>query len=86
MELPLYQKHLIEAIRSGCKIWMDDLGNVTYHIRLKKVIKNVTPQTIETLKYRGLIKESSNTLILTEYGMNGLLTCSGADKKTLYSI
>lgn len=86
MELPLYQKHLIEALRLGCKLWVDDLGKRTHHIKINNTIKNITQPTIDALKYRGLLTETGNTLVLTEYGMNGLLTCSGEDKKTLYSI
>lgn len=86
MDLPLYQKHLIEAMRSGCKLWMDDLGNVTYHIKIRNAVKNVTSPTIEALKWRGLIKENGNDVILTDLGKNGELVTNGKEIKTLYKI
>lgn len=86
MEIPLYQKHIIEAIRAGCKIWMDDFGKTTYHIKIGKSIKKICEPTIETLIYRGLLKREGKNLVLTEYGTNGILTYPGKEFKTTYSI
>ena len=86
MELPLYQMHLINAMRFGCKVWMDDLGKITYHIKIKNSVKDITEQTITTLVWRGLIKMSGGEYILTELGMNVKIFSSDDDKKTLYSV
>jgi hypothetical protein len=86
MDLPLYQKHLIEAMRAGCNLWMDDLGKTSYHIRLKKAVKNVTTPTIHSLIWHGLLIESGCHLVLTELGLTGELHSSGENKRTLYSI
>lgn len=86
MELPLYQMHLIDAMRLGCKIWMDDLGKTTYHIKIKNSVKEISEQTIATLVWRGLIKMSGGEYILTDLGMNSKIFSSDKDKKTLYSV
>lgn len=86
MELPLYQKHLIEAIRKGRNIWIDDYGKKTYHIRIRKAVLKIDEPTIATLKYLGLILEEGKTVVLTDKGINNLLTHKGVEKKTLYKI
>lgn len=86
MELPLYQKHLIEAMRLGHNVWMDSFNKITYHIKIKKSIKEINEPTIATLLWRGLIKMSGNSIVLTDLGINVTLTSIGGDKKTLYSI
>jgi hypothetical protein len=86
MDLPLYQKHLIEAMRAGYKLWIDDLGKTTHHIKLKKAVKNVTASTIHSLIWRGLLTESGCDLVLTELGLTGVLHSPGEHKKTLYSV
>lgn len=86
MELPLYQKHLIDALRFGSKMWMDDFGKTTYHVKINNSTKEVTEQTITSLVWRGLIKMSGNEYILTDLGMNANIFSPDDTKKTLYSI
>jgi hypothetical protein len=86
MELPLYQKHLIDALRFGSKMWMDDFGKTTYHVKINNTTKEVTEQTITSLVWRGLIKMSGNEYILTDLGMNSNIFSPDETKKTLYSI
>lgn len=70
MELSLYQKQLIDTMRLGRKLWMDDLGKTTYHIKMKKSVKSITEQTISSLIWHGLIKMNGSEFILTDLGMN----------------
>ena len=65
MELPQYQRQLIESMRNGCAMWSDSFGKTTYHMRVKKSVKTIDRFTITTLLYRGLINEG---LELTEKG------------------
>lgn len=65
MELPLHQSNIIQAMQSGCKLWSDNFGKTTYHIRMKRAVKTINQQTISALIYRGLITDG---LELTEMG------------------
>lgn len=86
MELPLYQKHLIEAMRLGHKVWMDNFNKITYHIKIKDRIKLINEPTIATLLWRGLIKMNCNSIVLTDLGNKVNLVSIDNNKKTIYSI
>ena len=86
MELPLYQKHLIEAMRLGNKVWMDNFNKITYHIKIKDSIKLINEPTIATLLWRGLIKMNGNSIVLTDLGCEISLVSNNNNKKTRYSI
>lgn len=86
MELPLYQKHLIEAMRSGCKIWKDVFGRTTYHIKIGRSIKNITEPTILALISHGLLTENDNYVVLSDNGINCKLQSNSKERKTLYKI
>ena len=86
MELPLYQKHLIDALRVGCKMWMDNLGNTTYHIKINNSVRNVTEQTISSLIWRGLIKMEGSDYVLTNLGITANIFSLDDSNKTLYSL
>jgi hypothetical protein len=86
MELPLYQKHLIEAMRLDNKVWMDNFNKITYHIKIKDSIKLINEPTIATLLWRGLIKMNGNSIVLTDLGCEISLVSNNNNKKTRYSI
>jgi hypothetical protein len=86
MELPLYQKHLIDAMRLGNKVWMDNFNKITYHIKIKDSIKLINEPTIATLLWRGLIKMNGNSIVLTDLGCEISLVSNNNNKKTRYSI
>lgn len=86
MELPLYQKHLIEAMRLGNNVFMDNFEKLTYHIRINESFKEITQHTISTLQWRGLVKLSGNSIVLTELGLTAELTSPNEENKTLYSV
>lgn len=86
MELPLYQKHLIEAMRLGNNVFMDNFEKLTYHIRINESFKEITQHTISTLQWRGLVKLSGNSIVLTELGLTAELTSPNDENKTLYSV
>ena len=65
MQLPQYQRQLIESMRNGCAMWADSFGKTTYHMRVKKSVKTIDRFTIATLIYRGLITDK---LELTDKG------------------
>jgi hypothetical protein len=67
MQLPQYQRQLIESMRNGSQMWSDSFGRTTYHMRVKKAVKTIDRFTVATLIYRGLI---NSELELTEMGWN----------------
>jgi hypothetical protein len=70
MELPIYQHNIIQAMRLGSKIWMDDFEKKTYHININNSTKQINEPTISTLIWRGLIRFDGQNLILTTLGQN----------------
>jgi hypothetical protein len=85
MELPLYQKHLIDAMRVGSDMWLDDFGKATYHIKIKRSIKQIDEPTISSLVWRGLIRMDGSHYVLTDLGTNVVITSPDSTRKTLYS-
>jgi hypothetical protein len=65
MQLPQYQRQLIESMRNGCTMWSDSFGKTTYHMRVRKAVKTIDRFTVATLIYRGLITDK---LELTDKG------------------
>lgn len=86
MVLPLYQKHLIDALRIGSRMWMDNFGKTTYHININNKIKEINEPTILTLVWHGLIKMNGNEYVLTELGISANIFSVDEGKKTLYSM
>lgn len=64
--LPGYQKKIVEAIRNGSYIWMDNYGKKTYHIKLNKATHTIPEPHIATLIFRGFLDQE--TLVLTDFG------------------
>ena len=65
MQLPQYQRQLIESMRNGSQMWADSFGKTTYHMWVRKVVKTIDRFTVATLIYRGLITDK---LELTDKG------------------
>jgi hypothetical protein len=65
MELPQYQRQLIECMRNGSQMWADTFGKTTYHMRVHKAVKTIDRFTVATLIYRGFITDE---LELTDKG------------------